>query len=116
VALPAGLVATTDEAFDVWLATLDASSLDAAAAELAAMNETRVAWIVPIAGSGARGAFSWMLARSKKLRPIALEAVCDVLRHAGVVDVRVVRMEGSSGLALVHGRLGASLDSPDGRR
>jgi hypothetical protein len=48
-----------------------------------------------------------MLARAKRLRPVSLEDACDALRHAGVVDVRVRRVDGALPIVVVSGTTSA---------
>jgi hypothetical protein len=110
LALPTGVAeAREGEPTDALIAAVDGSSLAAAAAEVVPGERMlRIAWVVAVTQRGARGVWSWMFSRARRLRPIALEDACDALRRAGVVELRVVAIEGSLGLALVHGRLGAA--------
>ena len=111
---PPGLaVAREGESSEVHIASVDASGLPSALLSLRVMpNGGRIAWALPVAREGARGALAWIISRSRRLRPIALEDACDALRRAGVVDLRVTTIDGSAGLAVLSGRICPRLDAP----
>jgi len=111
VVLPAGFAeAREGEPIDAVIASVDAGSIEAAAATLEPRGrDVRVAWVIPVTRGGVSGVLSWMQARTRRLRPMVIEDACDAFRRGGVTDVRVVAIAGSLGLALVSGRLAPTL-------
>lgn len=99
-------VAVGDVGGDALVVAVDARS----SAELRALVEplaagTEVVVVAPIAREGGRAWIGRALALARRVRAVPLEDVCDPLRQAGVVDVRVLDVTGALGLAVVTGRV-----------
>lgn len=105
--LPPGIVeAAPGEDVDALVAAIDATTIDAAASQLGALAGGKaLAWVMPVARAGVLG---WAFARARRLGPVVLEDVCDTLRRAGVIDVRVAEIDGRLPLVLVSGRTTAA--------
>lgn len=103
--LPASLV--EDEAgVAARVAVVDEQTLEATVGPLlaGAPGEVRVVVVAPISREGGRGLASRLSTRVRRLTPVDLEDVCEALRHASVIDVRVVDVDGPLGLAVLTGR------------
>ncbi len=102
---PAVTPAGEGEGASATIATLDASSIESFAAGLGGAASTeRLIVVAPVADQGLLG---HVLSRTRRLRPVAIERVCTLLRHAGVVDLRVTQVPGALRLAIVTGSASA---------
>jgi hypothetical protein len=102
VPLPA--TAREGEPAEVCLAAIDArtaTELPALLATLASGVEVLV--VAPVGREGGRAWLGWAMSLARRVHPLPLEHVCDALRHAGVVDVRVLDVEGPLGIVVVRG-------------
>jgi hypothetical protein len=100
IVLPAGVTEVADAETEI--TALDAASLAEAIGRAAALPAgRRLVWAMPLAAPGVVG---WALARARRVQPVALEDACDGLRRAGVVDVRVVRVDGALATVVISGR------------
>lgn len=99
-------VAVAEGSGDALVVAVDARS----SAELRTFVEplaagTDVVVVAPISREGGRAWIGWAVSLARRVRALPLEDVCDPLRQAGVVDVRVLDVTGSLGLAVVSGRV-----------